>query len=76
MFSAPSGQGFLLLEVRALVKHVGKWQGAALPLPEKGARAERGWTPSWLAAVQKRPSGWVPHAPGSGRCRYTRDGPS
>lgn len=54
----------------------GRGRGAALPLPEKGARAGRGWPPSWLAAAQRRPSGWVPHAPGSGRCRCTRGGPS
>lgn len=54
----------------------GRGRGAALPLPEEGTPAARGWPPSWLAAAQRRPSGWVPHAPGSGRCRCTQGGPS
>lgn len=39
--SMSTGQGFLLLEVSVLIKHVGKRRGAAPRRPEKGA---------WLAS--------------------------
>lgn len=59
----PTGQGFPLREVSALIKRVGgSGRAAAHPLPE-GAHAERSWPPSWLAVAQRRPSGRAPRAP-------------
>lgn len=42
IFSAPSGQGFLLLEVCALVKRVEKWQGCCSPTPGEGGMCREG----------------------------------
>lgn len=51
---SPLGQGFLLLEVSELIKHVGEVAGVLLPTPgEGGARCGAG-----------RPAGWQQHREG------------
>lgn len=67
---APPDQGFLLLEVRALMQRAVEVAGVLRSPSQRRGHVLQGWP------QHRGPSGQAPRAPGSGRRRCTPGGPS